>query len=196
MQEISENLLKHTLSNNARLTRGRQLPSWFTGVLESGAGSNRAWYHVYLDNFCSTARIEPPASGEQGRELHLAAEKAWSHAGVISSANKRKADLRQAEELGSYIDGEARTMGVSGERQLKLCQTTLHLCSRGALTRKMTQVVAGRWVHCFQFRRPLMSCFDLVWAYIGRSSTRRFSYHEVRRELVRAVCLLPLAHTH
>ena len=195
MQEISENLLKHTLNINSRLTRGRQLPSWLTGVLESGAGSNRAWYHVYLDNFCSAARVEPPETGEQGRQLHLEAERAWKEAGVISSAKKNKAYLRQAEELGSYIDGEQRTMGISAERQLKLCQTTLHLCSRGPLNRKMTQVVAGRWVHCFQFRRPLMSCFDLVWAYIGRSRTRKFSYQEVRRELVRAVFLLPLAHT-
>ena len=196
MQEISENLLKHTLSSSSRLTRGRQLPSWLTGVLEQGAGSHRAWFHVYLDNFCSAARVEPPETGDQGRDFHNLAEKAWSRAGVVSSAKKRKCDLRQAEELGSFIDGENRTMGISGERQLKLCQTTLHLCCRGPLNRKMTQVVAGRWVHCFQFRRPLMSCLDVVWAYIGQSKTRKFSYNEVRRELVRAVCLLPLAHTH
>ena len=87
-------------------------------------------------------------------------------------------------------------MGISPERMLKLAQTTLYVLGRYALNRKMLQVVAGRWMHAFQFRRPLMSCFDALWSYVGRSQTKRFSYDQVRRELARAVCLLPLCHTH
>ena len=196
MQEISENLLRDVLPLGSRVSRRRQLPPWLTAAVRESATSQRAWYHIYLDNFCAAARIEPPESGSEGHCLHNLAEEAWKKAGVVSSVKKRKSELKQAEELGCYIDGEERTLGISPERALKLCQTSLHLCSRGALNRKMTQVVAGRWVHAFQFRRPLMSCLDVTWSYIGRSRNRKFSYDEVRREFMRAVALLPLAHTH
>ena len=196
MQEISENLLSRSiLPLNARVSRGKPLPPWLTQSLDEQKKIGRAWYHIYLDNFCAGARVPYPDSGEQGDLFHRLAEAAWKDAGVVSSEKKRKSYLSEGCELGSYLNGPLQMMGVSPERILKLAQSTIHLIGRFALNRKMTQVVAGRSMHVFQFRRPLMSCFDFLWSYVGRSQTRTFTYDQIRRELARALCLLPLCHT-
>ena len=196
MQEISENLLKVAdLPRSARLTRGYGLPVWLSSVLDEQRTSMRSWYHIYLDNFCAGSRVSPPDCGEQGSFFHQLAESAWAEAGVVSSEKKRKSAVLQAEELGGYLNGELRTLGVSPERALRLAVVTLHLISRGLLNRKMVQVVAGRWVHCFQFRRACMSFFDHLWKYVGNKPSAKFSFHQVRRELFRTVASLPLMHT-
>ena len=197
MQEISENLLKRSqLPFKCRISRGKSLPPWLSQALQEQKESGLPWYHIYLDNFCAGARIPFPDTGEQGDLFHQLAEEAWRHAGVVSSEKKRKARLAEGSEVGSYLNGPLQMMGISPERTLKLAQATLCLLGRYALNRKITQVVAGRWMHAFQFRRPLMSCFDALWSYVGRSQTKRFGYDQVRRELARALCLLPLCHTH
>ena len=196
MQEISENLLRRSaLPLQARVSRGSQLPLWLTGVLEEGAGSDRAWYHIYLDNFCAGARVAPPDFGEQGDYFHGLAERAWKSAGVVSSEKKRKAAVDEACELGCLISGELGTMGISPDRALRLGLATLHLLGRNLMNRKMAQVVAGRWVHAFQFRRPMMAAIDVAWAYIGRSSSRKYTFSEIKREFFRALAMLPLAHS-
>ena len=197
MQEISERLLEAGgLPTSARISRGVQLPQWLTGVLRLSKDENRSCFHVYLDNFCAAARLEPPDTGEQAASLHRAAETAWRAAGVVSSEKKRKSAEPKGEELGCHIDGTQRTLGISADRGLKLAMVTLYLAGRKPLNRKMLQIACGRWVHAFQYRRPLMSCLDVIWAYIGRSTTRKSIAGEVRRELMRSLALLPMAHTY
>ena len=197
MQEISERLLQYSeLPVAARISRGMQLPYWLTGLMKESSDVGRAWYHIYLDNFCAAAKIFPPECGDQGNLYHKLAEDAWKRAGVVSSEKKRKVEEPVVAELGCHIAGDLGTLGISPERALRLALATLNLIGRGPLNRKMVQVVAGRWVHAFQFRRPLMSVLDVTWSYVGRSKARSFSMNEIRREFLRALALLPMAHTH
>ena len=164
MQELSENLLLHTqIPRGARISRGEPLPLWLTGALRQSETNGKAWYHIYLDNFCAAAKIDPPEFSREGNFFHLEAEEAWRRAGVVSSEKKRKSNEVQVEELGSFVDGRSLIMGVTMERSLKLIHATLYLVGRRFLNKKMAQIIAGRWVHVLQFRRPGMSCLDEIW---------------------------------
>ena len=196
MQEISENLLlARRLPREVRVGRGDLLPRWMTAVLDEGMESHRAWYHVYLDNFCAGARVSCPEHSRAGDYLHGLAETAWREAGVVSSEKKRKSGVLQASELGSFINGETRTMGVGVDRILKLAKASLWVMTRPLLNKKSIQIVAGRWVHAFQFRRPAMSCLDITWRYLGNLKKARIDLGEVRREIFRSLSISPLLHT-
>ena len=105
-----------------------------------------------MDTFAA-GEVAPLGDGfEGGDKLHQLAETAWADAQVISSAKKRKHAELEAQELGAHINGRERTFGGSPERLLKLIQATMFVLNRPHLSKKLLQVVAGRWVHVFQFR--------------------------------------------
>ena len=127
--------------------------------------------------------------------LHEMAESAWRSAGVLSSEKKRLKFQLKAEELGAYFDGATRTMGGSPIRLLKLVQTTLWLLQRAQLSKKLLQVIVGRWIHIFQFRRPAMAQLGAVWEFTNAKTWDRQLVGRVRRELFGCLCILPLVHT-
>eukprot|EP00438_Fugacium_kawagutii_P030268 Skav219080 [mRNA] locus=scaffold1777:97789:100561:- [translate_table: standard] len=53
----------------------------------------------------------------------------------------------------------------------------------------------GRWVFCMQFRRPFMSHFEAVWEVIGKRKSSPVIMRKARRELVFALCGIPLLHS-
>ena len=154
MQEASENiLLWGNLDQDAQISRGSPLPPWITGMVHTAAKTGKTFWHVYLDNFAAGQIGGMDCSFDSGNRLHQLAEKAWAEANVVSSIKKQRVAESEAQELGAHINGELQTIGGSPERLIKLVQATLYLLSRPHLSRKLTQVVAGRWIHVFQFRR-------------------------------------------
>ena len=79
---------------------------------------------------------------------------------------------------------------------LKLIQATLWLLQRRQLSRRLVQVVVGRWIHVFQFRRPAMSMLSSVWDFISGKGLDQTLVQKVRRELFCCVCMVPLLHTY
>ena len=155
MQEASEHiLLRGNLSTNSLISRGSFLPPWVSGLVSESHQQGKAFWHVYLDNFAAGEVGAQGPSFETGNELHRLAEDAWAEAKVVSSAKKRRVAEAQAQELGADIDGVEQTIGGSPDRLLRLIQGTLFLLSKPHLSKKLTQVIAGRWIHVFQFRRP------------------------------------------
>ena len=196
MQEVSERiLLMHSLPREAQLVRHNTLPLWMVGILDEAHGANRAWWHVYLDNFAA-GEVTVKGQLTQGDWLHDLAETAWTKTGVISSEKKRKRAVTTAQELGAHIDGELRTLGESPERLMKLVQATLWLLGQNRLSKKLVQVVAGRWIHVFQFRRPAMGLLNDVWQLVSLKGTSREVEDRVRREFFACVCALPLLATY
>ena len=167
-QELStELLLRWGLDCQRQIVRSRPLPPWLTGVLEKASKHGSHWWHVYLDNFFSGERVQIGALAEGAERLHANAEEAWAAAKVLSSEKKKARFLEVADELGARMDGKEQSLGVSGERLIKLLQTTSILLSEMGVQRKWLQVVAGRWVHIFQFRRLGMSLLHRVWKWIS-----------------------------
>ena len=49
----------------------------------------KAWWHVYLDNFCAGEVGRVGSDFAEGDDLQPLAEEAWETAGVMSSEGKR-----------------------------------------------------------------------------------------------------------
>jgi len=71
MQQIAERLTTIArLPLSHRVRRRAALPSWLTSTCEEAVAPGRAWYHVYLDNFCAMQKVvgeEPAESSRSGR---------------------------------------------------------------------------------------------------------------------------------
>ena len=61
------------------------------------------------------------------------------------------------------------------------------------LSQKMAQVVAGRWIHVFQFRRPAMSFLDKCWGFVNKGGDG-LALH-TKREFFLLLGAVPLIHT-
>ena len=196
MQEISENLMKFgNLDPRGQILRGRPLPLWMSNVLGDAESQDMAWWHVYLDNFCAGDKVTPNKPHDCGRLCHAAAEEAWNSAGVVSSSKKRVVAEKRVTELGAELDGHNKTLGLSVEKLVKICQGTLWLVKQRFLSKKWLQIMAGRWVFALQFRRPMMASLQNVWHFIGGSvKITPGLKQKVKAELLQLVFLSGLCH--
>ena len=196
MQEIADRLTtigRLPLSHKVR--KGTPLPHWLVEVLDKSTKQGRAWFHVYLDNFCSMEKVRKGEEANEGHCLHTMLEEAWEKTGVLSSAKKRVSFANDVQELGAFIHGRKGYMGASEERLLKLMQSTLVVISKRRLKKKWVQVVAGRWVHVLSFRRPGMVLLDWTWKYIAGKKKSREAETKTRSELFGCCCACLLLHT-
>lgn len=196
MQEISERILhSKQLDPEAQIVRNKPIPPWMVGIIKQVRQTSRFWWHVYLDNFAAGQIISDTTEMMAGMALHEQAELAWSAAGVLSSDKKRTSAVSSVEELGAFVDGDSGYMGGSPKRMLRLIQATLWLLGQPRLSKKLVQVIAGRWIHVMQFRRPTMCTLDQTWQFIGKGMGTLKLEPLVRRELFRCLLLVPLMHT-
>ena len=174
MQEISEALLrKGHLNLVNQVVKGKPLPPWFSEILTNASTSDRAWWHIYLDNFAAGERILPGDAADCGRICHEEAERAWSEAGVLSSEKKRVSGSHVITELGAEVNGTLQTLGLGTEKLMKIIIATLWTLKQRFISTKQLQIVSGRWVFALQFRRPGMSFLNVIWKMI--SGKERFN---------------------
>ena len=196
MQEIADRLtVIGRLPEGHKVRRTSPLPPWLVSALEEGKNVDRAWFHVYLDNFCAMEKVREGEGEKKGREFHERLEGAWDQCGVLSSTKKRVSEASTVEELGAELTGVEGTIGPSGVRLLKLIQATFVVLGKRRLNRKWVQVLAGRWVHVISFRRPGMIVFDKVWKFISLEYALEQLENKVRAEFLGAVCISLLLHT-
>lgn len=87
-------------------------------------------------------------------------------------------------------------IGASPQRFCKLIQASLWVIAQKPVTKKMVQVLAGRWIHVLQFRRPGMSFLDKVWAFINKTDDREILSLLMKREFFLIMGAVPLLHTY
>ena len=63
------------------------------------------------------------------------------------------------------------------------------------MSKKHVQVIAGRWIHILQFRRPGVSFLEATWEYVGSKKFDLGLVLRVRRELWAIVCATPFFQT-
>ena len=195
MQEIAEHVaLRGGMPSETQLVRGRALPPFLTSCIELGEAKDMPWWHVYLDNFCAGQKVLAEETSSAGQALHSRLEDAWSRSGLVSSAKKRISDATQVQELGAWVDGTNQMISVSGERLLKLVQTTIWALGGRILRKKVVQIVVGRWVHVLQFPRPGMIVLEHVWDFISGKASGPRVVAGVRRELWSLILLTPFLH--
>ena len=196
MQEAAENLAKMGgLSTEGQVLRGAAVPSFLFEVMAEGEKCLKPWWHVYLDNFCVGQRVRKGQKATSGNELHEAAELSWRRAGILSSEKKRLSGGSRALELGALVEGEGKTISVSGDRFLKLILGSWHVVGSNRIEKKALQILAGRWVHALQFKRAGMCRMEKVWHLVSGKLHGPQLPFQVRRELIGLCLMAPLLHT-
>ena len=178
-----------------QVMRHKPLPEWLVETIKQGKGEGRGWFHVYLDNFFSGEKVVRGEEQKIAEHLQAEVEQAWNRAGVLSSEKKKVTGREQVQELGAQFDGDARLLGVSSSRLLRLFQTTCVLLSKRRFPRKWLQVVLGRWVHVLQFRRAGMASLHRVWKWLSNKKISCSQYLRARRELATLLLGSCLFHT-
>ena len=188
-------LYRSPINRIGQMARSKPIPEWFNELLRQAGSTNRAWWHVYLDNFAAGERISRGSPSLDAELCHKLAEEAWNSAGIISSEKKRVSGAEKIVELGAEINGASRFLGASSERMLQLIQTTLWCLKQEILSRKKWQIIAGRWIFVLQFRRPGMSILNNVWKFTSQQQkvTQRLK-REMQLEFFLCICLSPLLH--
>jgi hypothetical protein len=95
----------------------------------------------------------------------------------------------EAQELGAYINGSHRIIGGSPERLLNLVQGTLYLLSKVHLSKKLAQVIAGRWIMmdtCFSVSATGNVSPQFAWKFTSDKGINSRLVWQVRREFPRA----------
>ena len=196
MQEISQNLLFcFGLPREQQVRKTRGLPLWLCNTMRKSCKEKRSWWHIYLDNFFAGEKCKKGEKADESSALHAAAENAWARTGVISSEKKRISGRSKVDELGARFGGEDQFLGVSGERLVKIIQTTAVVLSKVQVPKKWLQVVTGRWIHVLQFRRSGMSTLHLVWKWISGKRMGGRKLLKAREELFMLMLGAPLFHT-
>ena len=112
MQEIADRLTTiGRLPPENKIRRNHPLPCWLVDTLDKARNEQRAWFHVYLDNFCSMGKTTKGGLDEEGAGFHRAIEGAWEKEGVLNSISKRVSNASSATELGAELDGKIGTLG-------------------------------------------------------------------------------------
>eukprot|EP00435_Cladocopium_sp_Y103_P055228 s1339_g18.t1 len=195
MQELSERILQQNgLDLASQLVRNKPLPPWMVNLLAVAKHENRAWWHVYLDNYAGGQLVSSNGNNDAGQRLHELAERAWQITGVLSSEKKRKAAVTEAEELGGFLDGKVCYLGGSPSRFLKLLHGTLWMLDQPLLSKKLVQILAGRWIHVMQFKRATMSFFERTWELTGGKGFQQGIHAAVKREFFFCLLSIPLMH--
>ena len=113
--------------------------------------------------------------------------------------NVKKAAERKvlAEVQGAMVDGERGIAFPRESKLLKYVGAALRLCSQRYVSQRQMQVVCGGLVYMAMFRRPLLGGLNAVWRQIEDfNSSKVFHsslWSEARFEILRFICLMPLA---
>lgn len=194
MQMISrEVLLRKGLPPHMELRKQGSLPPWFAQVCHA-AGEQRAWWQVYLDNFMAGERC---AIGSAGLNVSLQdqAMEAWKEANILTADDKQVKNSRSVVELGVRIDGVGKLLGVSATRLLKTCVASAHFLQQKVWSRRLTQIILGRWVFALQFRRAAMGVLSMSWEAVEASWPKPAQVQRVRDEVLCLMALAPLLQT-
>ena len=151
----------------------------------NGSEAVKAAWLVYIDNldegeiFEDTMQAEVEGIASASIDASDARYEEWASPGSDDKAVNRAPDVTS---LGT------RTHGVKGRRDVpvgylpKVIACTLWTLAQKKVSRKMLQVVAGRWVRVFLRRRCLFVSFDHLRRWIARPRPARAVLEKVAVE--------------
>eukprot|EP00438_Fugacium_kawagutii_P028805 Skav222861 [mRNA] locus=scaffold2201:87314:93953:- [translate_table: standard] len=161
------------------------------------SGELQHFVQFYLDDF-DTPEIVPSEGWEKLKgsmsSTHREQRKAYSRWGVGIADDK--AHLRQPRviRMGAEVDGVLGTISAPQDKKMEVGYFSLWFLGKRFPATKTRLMVLGRWVRCFEFRRPLMHLLQESWPK-GPLGVRRPTTMLVAQELLTAIALLPLAGT-
>ena len=117
---------------------------------------------------------------------------AYDRIGVDIS--ERKEHIREpcVIRMGAEIDGVNGFLCAPRDKMMETGWLMIWCLSRPSLSPRMTMVVLGRFIRCFEFRRPLMGLLNKCWPKSMWCRPRKVPDSHAH-ELLTASCLLSLA---
>ena len=199
----SVGLAQHIHRNVVRWSKQAQGEPGGEGELRRDKVSTRAahMYRIYLDNWDSIQRMDTELAQEvEGKPSpqQLALRHQYELLQLPRHPKKAVEGSFTAEIQGAFLDGEKGVAYAKPSKILKYIGLTWEVLQRGAATQRELQVVIGGLVYITMFRRALLCSLNAVWAHIEALSSeppvvRRRLPKEVKMELCRFLCLVPLA---
>ena len=157
-----------------------------------------AVWSLYLDDTNILELISKKvAKSLEGRpsDEQLRLRAAYTHWGIPFSADKAVISAKEAEKLGSVIDGERGLLRAATRRAIESVALGSWMIQKEYLRRKVVQVFAGKEVHTLQFRRPLFSIFSQIWKTIGSEGHVAKMDRATIGEVLLVGCVQPLKFT-
>ncbi|CAK0842826.1 unnamed protein product, partial [Prorocentrum cordatum] len=156
-----------------------------------------AWWQVYIDDFDAPEVLEAAEAyqvvGAPG-EMQLAMRRAYTQAEVAYAEEKSHARQLRLERMGVSIDGCAGTIRAPANKVIELVRYILYALGRDYCPWLLMLTLLGRAVLALEFRRPLLSCLNLVWEFPTRTRGRRINMG-MSQELLVCIGYLPIACT-
>eukprot|EP00435_Cladocopium_sp_Y103_P073592 s436_g44.t1 len=156
---------------------------------------------VYLDNWDELRKVDRCLVSEVEGQPSLQQEALRSvYQDKLLPRHPKKSvqSLQKAEIQGAMVDGEAGIAHAKPDKVLKYMGLAWELVQRGRATQRELQVVAGGLVYISMFRRQLLGGLNAIWKHIEDLKSdppvvRRSIPREVKGEVIRFCCLIPLA---
>ena len=159
-------------------------------------------YRVYLDNFDMLCKVQQPlaerVAGTVAKEVQ-AVRTEYHRLGLPIHPKKAVMQQTVGETQGAIFDGVKGKAFPKPEKIRKYVALTLCLLREGRASLKQVQIVCGGLVYLSLFRRPLLGALNSVWRLMGELKAlppviKLPLPSCVKLELVRFLCLVPLAH--
>ncbi len=112
-------------------------------------------------------RIHSLETPLRGTLVFKAAEKAYSHVGLVQHPRKRKRNKTQGILLGADFDGVAGRVMAPRCRVIILSLISMNISLRGTITQKLLSVLLGCWIHVLMFRRCLFALVDQLFKEVS-----------------------------
>ena len=142
----------------------------------------------YVDNFAALVSV-----AESITKVKEHARESMSRRGLLMREHE-DAVTGMAELLGHVIKAVKGTVSISPKRAWRLRDAMLHASRLRSLSGMALEVILGHAGFCFLVRRPLLSIFGKVYAFVqAHYCAPAPLWLSVRRELINAAYLLPLA---
>lgn len=159
-------------------------------------------YRVYLDNFDMLCKVQQPlaerVAGTVAKEVQ-AVRTEYHRLGLPIHPKKAVMQQTVGDIQGAIFDGVKGKAFPKPEKIRKYVALTLCLLREGRASLKQVQIVCGGLVYLSLFRRPLLGALNSVWRLMGELKAlppviKLPLPSCVKLELVRFLCLIPLAH--
>lgn len=163
-------------------------PKWSVSPWLVNANS----FDAYVDDLTLVG-----ASSEQARLMLDSALVAYAECSLPVKPSKVLPPSSDAKVLlGVEVDGVSKQVRPSLEACLSLVGDTITLLEQRLVSGKQLEALVGRWTWLMLVRRPLLSVFRSVYAFIRfKGRKRRILWPSARTELACACALVPLMHT-
>ena len=162
---------------------------------------SRTMFRVYLDNWDEIRRVDRHLATEvEGKPSahQLALRQQYEAWGLPRHPKKAVETALEAEIQGAHLNGSTGVAFAKPDKILKYMGLAWELVHRDRCTQRELQVIAGGLVYISMFRRALLGSLNAIWHHIQELSkdppvVRRPLPREVKREIIRFLCMTPLA---